>query len=269
MSTTVLSTESNGTLFARNPNEALARSLRVIGNELSLEHDHDAAACVEHGEWGEGLFRDYEAYLDHLSSPADETWPNLLSVAVELLAYNDRIVSEVRDVVLKPLLGTPRRRSRGGVRRDFLGYHRKLRDCARRLDDAWKGVGERSEQLTEYFWELERCSRWQAEVVTTPRGLFETCLTTLENEVDTCSTHEGLREICRISRRVRYVVERLENCNTHDKSLLERARQLFRRALEVEIADAPKPAQALTNKRYRANIARRLRILDSMGAGGN
>ena len=76
MSTTVLSTDSNGTLFARNPNDALARSLRVIGKELSLEHDHDAAACAEHGEWGEGLFRDYEAYLDHLSSPADETWPN-------------------------------------------------------------------------------------------------------------------------------------------------------------------------------------------------
>lgn len=269
MSTTVLSTDSNGTLFARNPNDALARSLRVIGKELSLEHDHDAAACAEHGEWGEGLFRDYEAYLDHLSSPADETWPNLLGVAVELLAYNDRIVSEVRDDVLEPLRRTPRRRSRGGVRRDFLRYHRKLRDCARRLDEAWKDVGDRSPQLTEYFWELECCSRWQPEVVSTPRRLLESCLSDLENEVEICATHQGLREICRISRRVRYVVERLENCNAHDTSLLERARQLFRRALDVEIPEAPKPAQARTNERYRANIARRLRILDGMCAGGN
>jgi len=267
MSSTVLTTDRSGTLFARSPNEALARSLRVIGNELRLEHDHDGAACLEHGEWGAGLFRDYESYLDHLSSPPEETTPNLLSVAVELLAYNDRIVSEVRDGVLDPLNQTSRRRSRGSVRRDFLGYHHKLRDCARRLDDAWIGVGARTEQLSNYFRELERGSAWRRDVVSVPRRLFEACLAALHDEIGRCADEAGLRELCRISRRVRYVAERLQNCNAHEGWLLDRARRLLRSALEVEIPAPSKPARAQTMRRYRSNIERRLEVLERMDAG--
>jgi len=243
------------TRFAHNPSEALSRSLAVIGRELRLEHDHDAGCCGEHAEWAEGLLRDYEQYLDRLATPRDESWPKLLSVAVELLAVNDRIIGEIRRSVIEPLKKTSRRRSRSGIRKDFLGYHRTLRDCRRRLDAAWREIGSTSEHLPDYFGELERGSPWRDAVLAEPTDSLRACVESFEHEL---RGPRDVAELCRISRRIRYVAERLDNCRAVDGTLVQHACSLFAQA-EVKLTTGTEETQ-----KYIDNIAHRRHVLTSM-----
>ena len=147
------------------------------------------------------------------------------------------------------------------MRRDFLAYHRRLRDCARRLDDAWLGLGERNALLSRYFRDLERGSHWRDDVVTPPRDCLEACLVDLEEHLERGDLHE----LCRVSRRIRYVAERLENCNAHDRHLLEKTRELLRRSIGTAPSRGDRSdAESLRLEKYRRNIAKRLAILERM-----
>jgi len=243
------------TRFARGPNAALVGTLRVIGDELVLEGELDAANAHDLADGCDGLFVDYQTYLDRLSSPPGDSWPHLLSVAVELLAYNDRVVSEIRDEVVEPLRRTARRRSRTTVRRDLLAYHRKLRDGARRFSAAWADLGERAEPLREYLEELERASPWRDAVVPAPQRALAECLV----ELDQALENRDLRELSRATRRVRFAATRLENCAALDGESRARALRLLdaARAVEAESAGGGLVAADERARRQRGAIARR------------